>query len=80
MAEIIRPCTSLPLASVTDEMEDEAMFTVHCPEHGREVLLSERRIESLHNTMNGIEVRWVCWCGTRGSMLTGRLRGSNALV
>jgi hypothetical protein len=56
------------------------MFTVHCPEHGREVLLSERRIESLHNTMNGIEVRWVCWCGTRGSMLTGRLRGSSTLV
>jgi hypothetical protein len=80
MAEIIRARTSLPLASATAETEDQVMFTVHCPQHGREVLLSERRIESMHNTMKGIEVRWVCWCGTRGTMLTGRLRNSNALV
>jgi hypothetical protein len=56
------------------------MFTVHCPRHGREVLLSERRIESLRNTLDGIEVGWVCWCGTRGTMLTGRLRRSTALI
>jgi hypothetical protein len=56
------------------------MFTVHCPQHGREVLLSERRIESLRNTRQGIELHWVCWCGHRGSMLTGRLRGSSALI
>jgi hypothetical protein len=80
MAEIIRACTSLPLAFGIDETEDADMFTVHCPQHGREVLLSERRIESLHNTLNGIEIRWVCWCGTRGSMLTGRLRRSSQLI
>jgi hypothetical protein len=56
------------------------MFTVHCPQHGREVLLSERRIESLRNTRQGIKLHWVCWCGHRGSMLTGRLRGSSALI
>ncbi len=32
------------------------------------------------DALNGIEVRWVCWCGTRGSMMTGRLRGSNTFV
>jgi hypothetical protein len=34
--------------------------------------LGERRIESLHNSDAGIEVRWVCYCGHRGSFLTGR--------
>jgi len=50
------------------------MFTVKCPRHGSEVLLSERGIESLRNTAAGIEVRWVCHCGHRGSLLTGRRR------
>ena len=48
------------------------MFSVHCPQHGSEVLLPERRIESLRNTVAGIEVRWVCYCGHRGSFMTGR--------
>jgi len=48
------------------------MFSVHCPKHGHEVLLGERRIESLHNSDAGIEVRWLCYCGHRGSFLTGR--------
>ena len=48
------------------------MFSVHCPRHGHEVLLGERRIESLHNSPAGIEVWWVCYCGHRGSFLTGR--------
>ena len=56
------------------EEEDEVMFSVHCPQHGSEVLLPERRIESLHNTPTGIEVRWVCYCGHRGSFMTGRRR------
>jgi len=49
------------------------MFAVHCPQHGREVLLSERHIESFRNTANGIEIRWVCWCGRHGVTRTGRL-------
>jgi len=48
------------------------MFTVHCPQHGSDVLLPERHIESLRNGDAGIEVRWVCYCGHRGSFLTGR--------
>ena len=52
------------------------MFSVHCPQHGSEVLLTERRIESLRNTQSGIEVHWVCYCGHRGSLLTGRRRES----
>ncbi len=56
------------------------MFTVHCPRHGREVLLSERRVESVRSTTSGVELHWVCWCGHRGSMLTARLRRSSALV
>jgi hypothetical protein len=67
-------CTSLPLAESIIEEEDHVMFSVHCPQHGSEVLLPERRIESLRNTMAGIEVRWVCYCGHRGSFMTGRRR------
>jgi hypothetical protein len=52
------------------------MFTVNCPRHGRDVLLSEHGIESLRNTTAGIEVRWICSCGHRGSLLTGRRRDS----
>ena len=52
------------------------MFSVHCPQHGSEVLLPEGNIESLRNTQSGIEVRWVCYCGHRGSLMTGRRRAS----
>ena len=48
------------------------MFSVHCPRHGTEVLLGERRIDSIRNSAAGIEVRWVCYCGHEGSFLTGR--------
>lgn len=52
------------------------MFTVNCPRHGTDVLLSEGAIESMQNTGAGIEVRWICHCGHRGSMTTGRRRDS----
>jgi hypothetical protein len=55
------------------------MFSVHCPTHGHEVLLGERRIESVHNSKAGIEVRWVCHCGHRGSFLTGRRRPTSPI-
>jgi hypothetical protein len=67
-------CTSLPLAGSTSEEEDQVMFSVQCPQHGSKVLLPERRIESLRNTLAGIEVRWVCYCGHRGAFTTGRRR------
>jgi hypothetical protein len=49
------------------------MFSVHCPRHGGEVLLSERHIVGLGPSTDGrMTVRWVCWCGYRGSHRTGR--------
>jgi hypothetical protein len=48
------------------------MFTVHCPRHGQAVLLNEDHIEALDNTDDGIEVRWLCYCGERGAFLTSR--------
>ena len=48
------------------------MFSVHCARHGGSVLLPEHHIESLCNTVDGIEVRWVCYCGHHGSFTAGR--------
>jgi hypothetical protein len=50
------------------------MFSVHCPTHGSEVLLTERHIVGLDNSDDRVTVRWVCWCGHRGSHTTGRAR------
>jgi hypothetical protein len=54
--------------------EDEFMFTVHCPRHGSEVLLNERRITALEPDEGRLKVRWVCWCGYQGSHRSGRAR------
>lgn len=43
------------------------MFTVHCPRHGREVLLGPRSIEAIANEAGGPVVRWRCHCGARGT-------------
>jgi len=51
-------------------VEDEDMFSVHCPSHGAEVLLTQSNIESLENSEIGIVVHWVCWCGERGSFIS----------
>jgi hypothetical protein len=48
------------------------MFTVHCPRHGSEVLLTERHILGIDRIGDGLTVRWECWCGQRGSHRTGR--------
>jgi hypothetical protein len=73
-------CTSLPLAEGAVEEEDDVMFSVQCPQHGSEVLLSERLIESVRNTAAGIEVRWVCYCGHWGAFTTGRRRGEHSHI
>jgi len=52
------------------------MFKAHCPRHGSDVLLFADNIESVRNRGNGIELRWVCTCGHRGSSRTGKRRGS----
>ena len=48
------------------------MFTVQCPQHGCDVLLSEKRIRALRPTERGLRVEWECWCGHVGSFVTGR--------
>jgi hypothetical protein len=74
MAGILRICAVLPLDGTRSSTEDEYMFSVQCPRHGSEVLLSERRIVGFDNSHGRITVRWVCWCGHHGSHVTGRGR------
>ncbi|TMM17308.1 MAG: hypothetical protein E6G01_06155 [Actinobacteria bacterium] len=52
--------------------KDHAMFSVHCPRHGKRVLLAPDGIEALVNDGGSIAVRWVCWCGARGTERFGR--------
>jgi hypothetical protein len=65
----------LPLVGVTGRQEDRPMFTVHCPTHGGDVLLTERRIDALESSPAGHRLRWRCWCGTAGTTFVGRTRG-----
>ncbi|HEX9993446.1 MAG TPA: hypothetical protein VGB14_11005 [Acidimicrobiales bacterium] len=50
------------------------MFSVYCPGHEREVLLSVSNIVGMSNTAEGIEVHWRCRCGAAGTWLTGARR------
>ncbi len=43
------------------------MLSVHCPIHNSEVLLSNSRILGIDHLDGNVTVRWVCWCGHRGS-------------
>jgi hypothetical protein len=52
------------------------MFSVHCSQHGAEVLLGPGNIERVINGAGRIEVRWRCHCGHRGTRSTGRARAS----
>ena len=54
------------------------MFSIQCPTHGSEVLLTERRIRGIEPTAAGMRVRYECWCGHRGSFATGRRHGGQA--
>jgi len=56
------------------------MFSVNCPRHGSEVLLSESRILGIDRTGDGLMVRWVCWCGHVGSHHSGRARRTLDIV
>lgn len=40
-----------------------AMFSAHCPRHGRTVLVPTSAIDGIDNTAAGIVVRWHCTCG-----------------
>lgn len=67
VAGIERAVNFLPLVRPAHPREDEPMFSVECPTHGTEVLLSERRIVGLRSSSEGHTLRWRCWCGTEGS-------------
>ncbi len=56
------------------------MFSVNCPRHGSEVLLSESRIVGIDTTSDGMKVRWVCWCGHVGSHHAGRSRQTLEII
>jgi hypothetical protein len=48
------------------------MFSVYCSSCDTEVLVSTRRILSMHNTSEGIVIYYRCICGEAGVMATGR--------
>jgi hypothetical protein len=56
------------------------MFTVQCPRHGSEVLLSESHITGIARSGEGLTVRWVCWCGYQGSHRTGRSGRASSII
>lgn len=57
----------------------ERMFDVYCARHGCRVLLFTSDIRAIHNTPDGIEVHYTCYCGHRGIWCTGRRsRGTDA--
>jgi hypothetical protein len=43
------------------------MMSVHCPRHGTEVLLGHRQILGVDGQGRDVSVRYVCWCGHRGT-------------
>jgi hypothetical protein len=43
------------------------MMSVHCPRHGREVLVGHRQILGIDGRAAEMTVRWVCWCGHEGT-------------
>jgi hypothetical protein len=50
------------------------MFSVHCPNHGGRVLLSEEAILSLELVEGGIDLHYRCTCGYEGTCRPGRDR------
>jgi hypothetical protein len=56
------------------------MFSVNCPRHSSEVLLSESRILRIDPTGEGLTVSWVCWCGHVGSHASGRARRALEII
>lgn len=42
-------------------------MSVHCPRHGREVLLGHRQILGIDGRGHDMTVRWICWCGHHGT-------------
>lgn len=53
------------------------MLAVHCPRHGRRVLLMHDDIDLVRSTPTGAVVDWTCFCGQRGSTTISRARRSD---
>ena len=56
------------------------MLAINCPRHGTAMLLTERRVRSIRNTANGIELTVECYCGHVETIHTGRARGRGQLA
>jgi len=74
MAVFSRTLSILPLAGVTGMADHEDMFDPYCEHHRSRVLLSNRRIRSIVNRADGIDVHFVCICGKPGLWRTGARR------
>jgi hypothetical protein len=43
------------------------MMSIHCPRHGREVLVGPGQILGIEGQGRDLTVRWVCACGHEGT-------------
>jgi len=43
------------------------MMSIHCPRHGRDVLVGHRQILGIEGQGHDLTVRWVCACGHQGT-------------
>jgi hypothetical protein len=43
------------------------MMSIHCPRHGREVLVGPRQILGIEGRGRDLTVRWACVCGHHGT-------------
>lgn len=47
------------------------MFSVYCPAHGTEVLLSMTQMKNVRRSPLGFEIEYRCWCGHEGVSIAG---------
>jgi hypothetical protein len=43
------------------------MMSIHCPRHGREVLVGPSQILGIEGRGRDLTVRWACVCGHHGT-------------
>ena len=43
------------------------MMSIHCPRHGRDVLVGHGQILGIEGRGRDLTVRWVCACGHQGT-------------
>lgn len=62
------------------EETEGKMFEAYCRHCEARMLLSPRRVLSMHNTSDGIVVYFRCWRGHAGVFVTGRSAGRPSAV